>query len=555
MRFSPVLAMALSMAFVPTHLYAQNPARSVTIVLPEALQTVEPCQSAVSTVGRVVKQNVTETLTELDFDTGTIKPRLATSWERLDDTTWRFKLREGVKFHDGAPFNADAVVYSINRTMDTALTCMVRNKFFGSTKFSFKVVDPYTLDITTDPAQPILPTVLTTMTITSPNTKLGEASRKPAGTGPYVMSTWDPGQKIVLDRFEGYWGDKPAVERATYVWRTESAVQAAMVATGEADIAPTIAIQDATNPATDFAYPNSETSRIRIGADQPPLNDVRVRKALNLAINREAFRGSILSKDVIPASQLVVPGTNGYNTDLKPWPYDLAEAKKLLAAAKADGVPVDKEIRLISRTNIFPNVTETMEALTQMWGEAGLNVKLQMLEVAQVLEARHQALCAGSPADLGDRPARQQYRRCLLHHPLQILVLGRPVGLQRSRPRPPDQGGHRLHQSEAARALPAGLRPHSRGRGAGCHAVPHGRLHQGQSAPDLPAEHLDQQRAATRPDQVQVVLSNHVVEVTRHPEVPPAQRASKDAEAEDGHRRLGHPSRLGFAEHLRMTLP
>ena len=386
MKLSPVLAMALSMAFVPTHLYAQNPARSVTIVLPEALQTVEPCQSAVSTVGRVVKQNVTETLTELDFDTGTIKPRLATSWERLDDTTWRFKLREGVKFHDGAAFNAEAVVYSINRTMDTALTCMVRNKFFGSTKFSFKVVDPYTLDITTDPAQPILPTVLTTMTITSPNTKLGEASRKPAGTGPYVMSTWDPGQKIVLDRFEGYWGDKPAVERATYVWRTESAVQAAMVATGEADIAPTIAIQDATNPATDFAYPNSETSRIRIGSDQPPLNDVRVRKALNLAINREAFRGSILSKDVIPASQLVVPGTNGYNTDLKPWPYDLAEAKKLLAAAKADGVPVDKEIRLISRTNIFPNVTETMEALTQMWGEAGLNVKLQMLEVAQVLK-------------------------------------------------------------------------------------------------------------------------------------------------------------------------
>jgi peptide/nickel transport system substrate-binding protein len=126
------------MAILPPQLYAQDPARSVTIVLPEALQTVEPCQSAVSTVGRVIKQNVTETLTEIDPDTGTINRRLATSWERLSDDTWRLKLREGVKFHDGAAFNADAVVYSINRTMDTTLTCMVRNKYFGKVKFSFK---------------------------------------------------------------------------------------------------------------------------------------------------------------------------------------------------------------------------------------------------------------------------------------------------------------------------------------------------------------------------------------------------------------------------------
>ena len=386
MRFSPVFATTVSLALMyPPHLQAQEGARFVTVVLPEALQTVEPCQSAVSTVGRVIKQNVTETLTELDPDTGVIKPRLATAWERLDDDTWRFRLREDVTFHDGAPFDAEAVIHSINRTMDTTLTCMVRNKFFGGVKFNFEVVDPHTLDVTTNPGNPILPTVLSTMTIASPNTKPGEASRKPIGTGPYAMSTWDPSQKIVLDQFAGYWGDKPEVERATYVWRTESAVQAAMVATGEADIAPTIAIQDATDPTTDFSYPNSETSRIRIGADQSPLNDVRVRKALNLAVDREAFRGSILSRDVVPASQLVVPTINGYNAELKPWPFDPAEAKSLLSAAKADGVPVDKEIRLISRTNIFPNVTETMEALVQMWGEVGFNVKLQMLEVAQVL--------------------------------------------------------------------------------------------------------------------------------------------------------------------------
>src|SRR3546814_6596482 len=140
-----------------------------------------------------------------------------------------------------------------------------------------------------------------------------------------------------------------------------------MVATGEADIAPSIAVQDATDPGTDFSYPNAETTRIRIGTTQAPLNDVRVRKALNLAVDRQAFIGSILSKEVVPASQLVVPTTSGYNADLKPWEYDLDKAKALIEEARADGVPVDQEIRLIGRLNLFPNVTEVLEALTQMW--------------------------------------------------------------------------------------------------------------------------------------------------------------------------------------------
>src|SRR3546814_16706268 len=90
-----------------------------------------------------------------------------------------------------------------------------------------------------------------------------------------------------------------------------------MVATGEADIAPSIAVQDATDPGTDFSYPNSETTRIRIGPDQAPLNDVRVRKALTLAVDRQAFIGSILSKEEVPASQHVVPTPSGYKAVLK----------------------------------------------------------------------------------------------------------------------------------------------------------------------------------------------------------------------------------------------
>jgi len=187
----------------------------------------------------------------------------------------------------------------------------------------------------------------------------------------------------VLSRFAGYWGDKPQADRARYVWRTESTVRAAMVKTGEADIAANIAVQDATDPTMDFSYPNSETSRMRIDVTRPPLGDRRVRLAINHAIDRNAIRGSIFSPDVLPATQLVVPSINGHNPDLEVWPYDPDKAMKLLAQAKADGVPVDNEIVMIGRINIYPNATEVMEAMHAMLQAVGLNVTLRMLEVAE----------------------------------------------------------------------------------------------------------------------------------------------------------------------------
>jgi peptide/nickel transport system substrate-binding protein len=131
----------------------------------------------------------------------------------------------------------------------------------------------------------------------------------------------------------------------------------------------------------DFSYFNSETSRVRIDTMLPPLDDVRVRKALNLAIDRDAFIGSIFSEDVVAATQLVVPSINGHNPDLEPYPYDPEQAKALLAEAAADGVPVDSEIRLIGRIGIYPNATEAAEAVAAMLGDVGVNVNLEMLEV------------------------------------------------------------------------------------------------------------------------------------------------------------------------------
>lgn len=357
--------------------------RDITIVLQEEPFSVEPCDANTSIIGKVLKQNIVETLVDRNPETGEIGPRLATSWDHPDDLTWIFHLREGVKFHDGADFNADAVIYAIERTLDERINCEVRIKVFSGFTMELSALDNYTVKVVTSSPKPILPTMIVPLTIMSPNTPRGVMTDKPIGTGPYVFGSRVPGQEINLTRFDGYWGDTPEVENAKYIWRSESSVRAVMVAAGEADLAPNIAVDDATSPETDFPYPNSETTRLRIQLDVAPLDDVRVREALNLALDRDALKGTVFSKDVIPATQLVPPGTIGYNYDLKVWPYDPERARELLAEAKADGVAVDTEITLYGRTGVYPHSTESLEAVMAMLGDVGFNIKLQMLEVAQ----------------------------------------------------------------------------------------------------------------------------------------------------------------------------
>lgn len=379
-----LLGTALAMSAITP---ANAATRTVTVVLSEEPDIIDPCESTRSNIGRIVKQNITETLIEVDPKDGSIKPRLATAWKQTDKLTWQFTLRQGVKFHDGSDFNAKTAVIAINRNLNPTQDCEIRLKFFGNIKVSAKAINADTLEIKTDTTQPILPALMSVMAISGPQTQEAKGTRNPVGTGPYKFKSWNPGQEVVIERFDGYWGEKPQAEGARYIWRSESAVRAAMVKAGEADIAPNIALQDATDNTLDFSYFNSETARLRIDMTQPPLNDIRVRKAMNYAIDLEAMRGSIFSKGVVPQTQIVVPSINGHNPSLKPWPYDPAKAKQLLAEAMADGVKVDTEILMRGRLNIYPNATEAMEAMHAMLTDVGFNVKLKMVEVASWVES------------------------------------------------------------------------------------------------------------------------------------------------------------------------
>lgn len=373
---------ALAMAVIaPIPAQAQN--KNVIIALTDEPTDLDACNATQSTVGRVAMQNFYETLTIMDPDTGELKPLLATSWEQISPNAWRFNLRKDVKFHDGQSMTAAGIASAIQRTLSPDLqpTCSARGKFFGTDKFTFKTPDDHTLEIHAEKPEPILPTRMSQLAIPAPGANKTSLTREPVGSGPYKLVHWKTGEEIVVTRNEDYWGEKSVVDGARFIWRQESAVRASMVKIGEADLTDNIAVQDANDPKTDYSFPNTETSYLRIDLTRAPFTDKRVRRAVGHAIDREALKG-IISKDAIIATQLIMPSIPGHNHELdkNAVKYDLALAKKLLAEAKADGVDVGKEIEIQGRVNVWQNATESMEAVMAMLQEAGFNIKLKMYD-------------------------------------------------------------------------------------------------------------------------------------------------------------------------------
>lgn len=383
-RRSALALLALSLAAgtaMPVHAASDK----LTVVVTDEPKSLDPCDTDLSGNARILRNNITETLVNLSPADGSVTPSLATEWKQVDELTWEFTLREGVTFHDGKPFDAKAVVAALTRAQDPALACEVGLATLKGVKFTPEAKDAKTLVIRTDIVEPILPNKLASLDIGSPDAPTDAKTRTPVGTGPYKLDAWTPGQSVTLTAHDGYWGDKPAIKDATIIWRAESAVRAAMVDTGEAQIAYEIAPQDGTSD-NDHAFPNAETSLLRIDQEIAPLNDKRVREALNLAIDRDGLIGTIFHEEAQKAMQVVLPSVFGYNPDIPVWTYDPEKAKALLAEAKADGVPVETEIVIYGRIGIYPNSSESLEAIQAMLTDAGFNARLEMLETSPWLK-------------------------------------------------------------------------------------------------------------------------------------------------------------------------
>jgi peptide/nickel transport system substrate-binding protein len=368
---------------------------TLRLVISQEPPTLEPCESSLTSTGIVVRSNITEPLIERDPTTGALQPLLSTGWRQDTPNRWTFDIRSGVTFSNGAPFTAADAAFAIDRAVNSDLGCNVDGYVFGDEKLELAAPDDTTLTVTTQQPDPILPLRISFVEIVPRGTSGTEKVREPIGTGPYVIAGWDHGQKLTLSRNERYWGPKPAFARAEYQWRSEGSVRAAMVTNDETDIATGLGPEDGAGELG-VEFPNNETTALRITCTDAPLDDIRVRQAINYTVNRNGIVKALFRGMGQPAAQLIPDGVVGHNPDLAPWPHDVDKAKQLVAEAKAAGVPVDRPIRLIGRTAQFPNITETMEVIQSELSEIGLRPRIEMMDTAGQLQFQLRPFPAGA---------------------------------------------------------------------------------------------------------------------------------------------------------------
>lgn len=357
---------------------------SVTIVIPEEPTSLDGCDTQLSDTGWVIANNVVQALTQIDPNTGKTVAQLADSWTQDSDTQWTFKLHPGVKFSDGTAFDATAAKFNIDRianvTGDAIKGCSNVANWAGES-VTATVIDPLTLQIVTSIVDPLLPTRLVWANMMSPATTPADAKvDTPIGTGPYTVSSWTKTESIVLSRNDSYYGTEPAMKTATFVWRKDSSVRADMVHTGEADIATGLAPEDVAGDANAQTYTLDQVAALRLDTDVAPLNDVRVRQAIAESIDRQTIVSTLMQGIGEVSQQFVTDKVSGFIPNYTGVPYNLDDAKSLVAAAKADGVPVDTPIQLYDRGDLYPGESEVIQAIVTDINQAGLNVQLNNVD-------------------------------------------------------------------------------------------------------------------------------------------------------------------------------
>ena len=322
-------------------------------------------------------------------------PGLAESWKPIDDTTWEFKLREGVTFHDGTPFNADDVVYSFKRAPEVPNS---PSSFGLYTKGkTVEKVDEHTIRITTEKPYPLMVNDVWNIYIVSDETEgatTGDfnSGKAAVGTGPYKFVEWVPGDRIVIERYDDYWGEKAEFDKVTFKPIASDPARVAALLAGDVDVIGDVPTADIARLKGDdnvslfqgvsnrviYLHMDQfrEDSPFITGVDKNPLMDVRVRKAISKSINRAAVVERVMEGVAIPAGQLLPEGFFGRSESLEPEEYDPEGAKKLLEeAGYGDGFGMT----LHTPNDRYINDAKIAQAVGQMLTRIGIDAKVDAM--------------------------------------------------------------------------------------------------------------------------------------------------------------------------------
>ena len=334
-------------------------------------------------------------LTDTD-DHARVIPALAISWRLVDDRTWEFKLRPGVRFHDGTPFTAEDVAFTLDR-VPRVPNSPASYSIYTKPVTSVEVVDPLTVRLRTDAVYPLLPNDLSQIMILShtvhatATTEDFNSGRAAIGTGPYRFVAYRPGDRVELERNEAYWGEKPAWGRVTTRIISNNASRTAALLAGDVQVIDNVPTTDAAKLRTDKRVTLSEIVGLRIvylaldqSRDGPtpfvtgpggealaanPLRDGRVRQALSLLINRQAIVDRVMEGAAVPAGQFLPQGSFGFVPGLDAPKADAARARALLTEA---GFPNGLKLTLHGPNDRYVNDAAIIQAIGQMWTRAGI---------------------------------------------------------------------------------------------------------------------------------------------------------------------------------------
>jgi peptide/nickel transport system substrate-binding protein len=347
-------------------------------------------------------------------------PGLALSWTPIADDVWEFKLRPGVKFQNGEPFTADDVVFTFER-IPTIINSPGSYSTYIYSISKAEVIDPLTLHLHTKGPDPLLPADLSQVWILNRKTHTGattgdfNSGKTTIGTGPYKVTSVRFGDRVELERNDGYWRGMPQWQHVSYRQITNEASRAAALLSGDVDVIDQVPTADVKRMADQASVTLSECDSLRViyiamdqmrtGSspfitdndgkpfDHNPLKDQRVRKALSLAIDRGAEVSRVMEGVATPTLQFMAKGTYGYVPDLLPPPHgDPQEARRLLAEA---GYPDGFHITLHGSNDRYPNDYRIVQAVAQMWTRAGIRTAVDTGPYASfITKASNQAFSA-----------------------------------------------------------------------------------------------------------------------------------------------------------------
>jgi peptide/nickel transport system substrate-binding protein len=434
-----ILGLAASAFLAATALATPVIAQTLTIGVRSGPDSIDPHFTATGTHAEALK-HVFDTLV-WSGDGLELEPRLAESWRVVSDTTWEFKLRRGVKFHDGSDFTAEDVKFSIERipvvSGPNPTTIYVRRVK------ETKVIDSHTVQIVTDGPAPNLPNDFIRLFIVSAKAAAGltkenaneafNAGRAAVGTGPYKYVSWQPKGDLVLERFDGYWGPKEPWQRHVRKEIPNDAARVAQLKAGQLDLISRVPASDIAAlkrdaklhvQTVDTVYVFNVELDMRDKANdvaakdgsplaKNPFQDVRVREAIDLAIDRNALADVAMEGLGKPVNQMVTPSIFGFNKALPPREYNPAKARQLLADA---GFPNGFRTKFSFTQDRLPGDRQVGTGIAQMLAAVGIYVQANAQTATVFFPARTRGEFSMSMSGWGTLTGEAHYTLSSLAH-------------------------------------------------------------------------------------------------------------------------------------------